>query len=276
VNTSIITIAYDKDLEFLKYNLRSIKKFCKGYINNIVIVDDHNEDCQKTIKYLKKINQPYYIDVEAKIVENGYVRQQYIKFQADKYVPNDCDFICHVDCDSLFKREHDPEVYFKNGKPIILKSSYKSIYERLKKRRSPKKARKDIKALKKWKETTSELVGFNVDYEYMQAMPFVYPVETQKRAREYLEKIHSKSLIDIIKNKKIISEFNILGAYCDKFEKENFFFMDRDECESFKDFIKKRRSFFAQYSSRKISQPERYVDLSEKDNILDKIIKGTL
>ena len=271
MNTTIFTVAYDNDLEFLKYNLKSINKFCEGYHKNIVLLDDHYNDCKETIDYLEEIGQVYFINNEAQLIEKGYVRQQYIKLIADKYMPEKCDFICHVDCDGIFIKKQRPSDYFENGKPIILKYSYSNIYEKLREKREPERAEKDVMAFNVWQKTTSKLMGFDVEYEYMQSNPFIYPIEVQKRVREYLEKIHSKPLIDIIKNEHIISEFNIIGAYCEKFEKEKFYWIERDGNKEFKDLVKKRRSLFGQYSNRKLEQPERYVDLSKKNNIISSL-----
>ena len=69
MKTSIVTITYDKDLEFLKYNLKSIQKFCHGYHENIVVIDDHENDCVETQKYLETIGQKYFINKEAKKIK---------------------------------------------------------------------------------------------------------------------------------------------------------------------------------------------------------------
>lgn len=272
MKTTIFTVAYDNDLEFLKYNLKSIEKYCKNYHKNIVLLDDHLNDCKKTQEYLDNIGQPYFVDKSAKSIKTGYVRQQYIKFLADKYMPEDCDFICWVDCDNIFIKEHNPEVYFKNNKPIVLKYSYENIYKKLKEKREPARASRDINSFKIWQETTSELVGFDVDYEYMQSMPFVYPMQTQKNFREYLENLHKKPLLNILKDVDLMADANVIGAYCEKFEKDRFYWIDRENKEEFLDFILKRRSFFDHFSSKEHGQPERYVDLSQKDNIISKLI----
>jgi len=270
MKVTIFTVSYDNDLEFLKYNLKSIRKFCKGYHKNIVLLDG-GDSCSKTIAYLDSIDQPYFIDTEAVQIKNGYVRQQYIKFKADQYMPESCEYISWVDSDNIFTKKHSPEVYFKDDKPIILKQKYKDIYKKIKNRKGEESER-DINAFRVWQETTSKLIGFEVEYEYMQSMPFVYPVETQKRFRNYLEDLHSMSLLDLIKNQPIMADANVIGAYCEKFEKERFHWVDGTEDEFFNKFIKKRRSFFNHYSSRKYEQPERYIDLSKKDNVVSKIV----
>ena len=57
MKVSIITVAHDKDLEYLELNLQSIAKFCKSYHENIVVIDDHQSDCDQTKRYLDSINK---------------------------------------------------------------------------------------------------------------------------------------------------------------------------------------------------------------------------
>jgi len=62
-----------------------------------------------------------------------------------------------------------------------------------------------------------------------------------------------------------------LGAYAHKFTPEDFFWIDRWETEhlipetNYKDI-------FGHYSSRKLQQPRRFVDLSDKDNPISKLL----
>lgn len=267
MKTSIITVTYDKDLEFLKYNLKSIKKFCKGYHENIVVIDDHENDCVETQRYLDSIGQKYFINKEAKQVKKGYVRQQYIKLLSDKYVSHDTDYICHIDADSLFKKEHTPDRFFKKNKPILVKNDYKKLIA------NQKSAGNPTVSWEKWRDITSKFLNFKVNYEFMFRMPLVYPKSLTKQVREYLEKIHKSSLLDLVKDLPIMSEYNILGAYAYEFTPEDFFWIDRwEDLEilgqtNYKDV-------FGHYSSRELEQPARYIDLSGDDNELDKILGG--
>ena len=70
-----------------------------------------------------------------------------------------------------------------------------------------------------------------------------------------------------------MADANVIGAYCERYEKDKFHFTDRNNENEFKEFIQKRRSFFDHYSNREFGQPERYIDLSKEDNILKYIIK---
>ena len=265
---SIITVAYDKDLEFLKYNLKSIKKFCSGYTGNIVVIDDHKNDCINTKHYLESIDQPFFVDTEAKHIHSGYVRQQWMKLFSDKYVPAGTNFVCHIDSDSVFADHHTPVSWFIGGKPIMLRTPYNVIFEHC--------SEKDVAGMKSWVELTSDALGFKVDHEYMRGMPLVYPVDIFKEVRAHIEKVHSCTLLEYLKDKPSISEYNIIGAYAYHYRKEDFYWIteisDRSRNDEYYDFVKARHRLMQHYSSRAIEQPLRYVDLNSPDNPISKLL----
>ena len=257
MKTSIITVTYDKDLEFLKYNLKSIKKFCKGYHENIVVIDDHENDCVETQRYLDSIGQKYFINREAKFIKHGYVRQQYIKLHSHLYVSPASDYICHVDSDSIFTKENKPgEVYFSNNRPIMLMSRWENLPEKF----------------HIWIEPTADILKFRPVHEYMRVMPLVYPVHVHEGVKNYLEKLHGMSLLDLLRDRDIISEFNVIGAYIYKYHKDKFHWVD--EVLNSKEHVDYRNHLpCVQYSNRPEAQPHRYVDLSHPDNPISQLFK---
>ena len=265
MKTSIVTVTYDKDLEFLKYNLKSIQKFCKGYHDNVVIIDDHENDCVETQRYLDSVGQKYFVNKDAKYIKKGYVRQQYMKLLSDLYVSQDTDYICHIDADSIFKTEHSPNRFFRNNKPILIKNNYSKLVKAFTKRGE------NTDGILKWKETTSEILNWDVEYEFMFRMPLVYPKNLTKLVREYIEEINNSSLLDTLKDIPIMSEYNVLGAYAHQFTPQDFFWIDRWDDEK---LVQKTNynDIFGHYSNREFHQPERYVDLSKRDNELSRII----
>lgn len=265
IKTSIITITYDKDLEFLKYNLKSIKKFCEGYNENIIVIDDHEDDCAKSQRYLDSISQKYFIDEKAKNIKHGYVRQQWIKLLSDKYVADNTDYILHIDSDSVFSAEHNPDVWFKDGKPVMLRTSYDMLF---------KKMKRPIEGVQRWQQLTSEALGFDVGYEYMRGMPLVYPKRLFGELRSYIARTHGCSLFDYLKDKPTISEYNILGAYAYKYMRDEFYWITQDENhDEYMNFVHNAKHKYMQhYSSREKQQPIRYIDLNDKDNPLSKLL----
>lgn len=247
MKTSIITITYDRDLEYLKYNLQSIKKFCKGYHENIVVIDDHENDCKKTQEYLESIGQKYYINREAKKIKKGYIRQQYIKLFSEQYVSSDTDYICHVDSDNIFTNHHNPSVYFANNKPILGIQKWSQIENSF------------------FKPYTDKTLEYESDYNFMRRMPLVYDFDLFPRLREYIINLKGE-LIDYLNTLKTISEYNLLGAYAFKFMPESFHWIDIVESD---EEWKLANHIFpcVQYSS-KVNNP-RYVEVEKFKNILN-------
>ena len=273
MKTSIITVTYDKDLEFLKYNLKSIKKFCKGYHENIVVIDDHENDCVETQRYLDSIGQKYFINREAKFIKHGYVRQQYIKLHSHLYVSPATDYICHVDSDSIFTKEHTPDIYFRQGRPCLIIKPYQSIIDNIYRERPAEQAKLDALAFENWQKLTSKYSGINVEHEYMGAMPLVYPVAVHEGVKNYLEKLHGISLLDLLKDLDIISEYNLIGAIAHKYYKDQFYWIEGKYHHAFEKYRNSLFDIFGHYSNRPLHQPDRYVDLSQSDNIISQIFK---
>jgi len=247
MKTSIITITYDKELEYLKYNLKSIQKFCHGYHENIVVIDDHENDCVETQKYLESIGQKYFINREAKKIKEGYIRQQYIKLFSEQYASSDADYICHVDSDSIFTDHHDPSVYFNGNKPIL--------------------------GIRKWSQMpnttfqrcTDQTLEYESDYNFMRRMPLVYHADLFPKLREYILNLKG-DIIDYLNSVETISEYNLLGAYAFKFMPESFHWIDTLESD---EEWKLANHIFpcVQYSSR-VNNP-RYIEVEEFKSILN-------
>lgn len=247
MKTSIITITYDKDLEFLKYNLKSIEKFCHGYHENIVVIDDHENDCLETQKYLELIGQKYFINKEAKKIKKGYIRQQYIKLFSEKYVSSEVDYICHVDSDNIFTDHHNPSVYFNDNNPILGMQKWKEMSNTV---------------FKPWTDQTLE---YKSDYNFMRRMPLVYHADLFPKLREYISNLKG-DIIDYLNTLETISEYNLLGAYAFKFMPESFHWIDVLESEE-EWKLAKHTLPCIQYSSR--TNNPRYIGVEKFKSILN-------
>jgi len=250
MKTSIITVTYDKDLEYLKYNLKFIQKFCKGYHDNIVIIDDHENDCVETQNYLDSIGQKYFVNSEAKHVNKGYIRQQYIKLFSDQYVSDDTEYICHVDTDNIFTSPHDPSVYFKDGLPIVGIQKWTDMSNN------------------KFKQYTDNTVGFKSVYNFMRRMPLIYHKDLFESLRSCIESNHG-DIIEYLNTLETFSEYNTLGAFAYMFQRDRYYWVD----------VINQKALWSeltvpctQYSNREYTQPHRYVDLSDDNNAIKKIL----
>lgn len=223
---TIITVTFDKDLRWLKYSLRSRKKYCEGYHGDVIILDDHEDDCLASKAYLEKMDHKYVVNTQAKLIKIGYVRQQYMKFFCDEYVDKETTHIVHVDSDSIFTEKHDPSIYFKDGKPIMLMTPYSEFF-------ADHQSEEVKSALKTWQDVTSMAMDEKVDYEFMRRMPLVYPVEIHAEMRDFFVKQHGKPIFEYLYDVCELSpphnnftEYNFMGAYCWKFHRDKFHWID--------------------------------------------------
>jgi hypothetical protein len=103
-----------------------------------------------------------------------------------------------------------------DGKPMMLKTPYDQLDDQA----------------KVWQSVTANYMGFNPDYEYMRRMPLVYPIDIYAKVRDYLTERHGpwEDWFPKIEGRKL-SEFNILGAYAERFMPEEFHWIDTSKEE---------------------------------------------
>lgn len=208
---SVLTVTFDKDLPWLNQSFRSYNTFCKDYRSYNVVVDDHEQDCEHTLEWLKENHVNHHVNHEAKHVPVGYVRQQYMKFFADQYVPEDTDWICHVDSDSIFYEQHTPDIYFHEGKPVMLYTPYDRIT-----------------GCDHWQTLTTKALKLPapVENEFMRRMPLLYPRWLTQELRDWFPTNHGKSLINYMVEQDNFTEYNFMGAYCWEHHRDLYHWVD--------------------------------------------------
>jgi len=195
IKPHILIRTYEKDRDWLVYCLKSIKKHNPEIGVTVVAPVGHN------VGYPTTHVQPVHLD--------GYIDQQYTKLRAVAYVPEDVTHVIHIDSDCLVIG--DLMDIFIDGKPIMLKTPWHLL---------------DNEA-QKWREPTRKYLGFDPEFEYMRRMPLVYPTRIYNDLTIHLEKTHGLigSWFHKIEGRRL-SEFNLLGAYADRFIPEEFHWID--------------------------------------------------
>lgn len=192
---------YSGDLEWLKYCLQSIDKFASGFNQVIIAIPE---------------NQRYLLDswglTKEKIVTcKDYGKQDYLGQQISKlysWRDSEADFILFMDSDCIFTRPTNLSEYFKGGKPIIYKTDYSKVGDAI-----------------CWKRVTERFAGFHIQFEYMRQMPLVYWRETLKNVCDWQSNFEQKILSQ---PGTLFSEFNLIGAYAEKYESERYEFLQTD------------------------------------------------
>jgi hypothetical protein len=178
----------------------SIKKNVTGYNNLILLIpvrDKNNFDTSN----LPDRTLIHYVDDSG----NGYLKQQVLKLQAYKY--SFADYIMFSDSDVIFDHSINLQDFVSDDKPEILYTHYDKVESAF-----------------IWKKPTEDFLKEPVDFEFMRRNNLIYHRSTLENISNY-----EGNLEYIVMNSERFSEFNLMGAYAFKFEKEKYNFINTDE-----------------------------------------------
>lgn len=200
--TDIFIRSYEKDFEWLKYCLTSIRKFCSGFGSTHIAVP---------VQDLPKLGF-----VEDEIVHgvhdkcDGYLAQQVTKMYADNFC--NADFVLHVDSDCVFFRPTKPADFFRFEKPIML-------YD------------KDVSS--PWPAISHRTLGWLDRNEYMRRLPIIYPAWIYADFRAWVKKNQKHDLETWICSQphREYSEFNTLGQWAYRYHNDKFTWLKPDQVE---------------------------------------------
>lgn len=197
--------SYQGDIQWLTYCLKSIHKFCSGW-NEIVLVVPSSQ-----IPLFQELNLTVEKLHGCAVYPNDYIGQQMTKLEAYKYT--NADIITFWDSDVIAFSPTSPSDYVIDNKPIIYKTHYNELigdqgYT--------------------WKTLTERALAEPVEFEYMRRLPLTYHRSTLENLQEYFYKVHNKTpeqYVNTISDKSF-SEFNLVGAYADRFETGKYNIID--------------------------------------------------
>lgn len=202
MSCSIFIKTYPKDFEWLQYCLKSIAKFATGFEEVVIVCDS---DGKKELDGWGLTREKVYYNPP---IGYGYIDQQIVKLTCDKWVKSE--YVLFMDSDAIFNRPVTPETFMRGGKPFILKTNYEEL--------------KGSDGFT-WKAITEKAMGFEVEFEYMRRLGLMYRIETLKNMREFLPYDYRDYAVLNVKNREF-SEFNMMGAYAEKFESDKYIFHD--------------------------------------------------
>lgn len=191
---------YSKDFWLIHISLATLVKNVTGY-NNIVILVPELEKHDFETRYLPERTLIHYV----KEGSNGYLFQQVCKVNAHKYC--DADYILFADSDCLWDHPVNVQDLLVDGKPEILYTPYEQLPDAI-----------------IWKEPTEKFIKEPVEFEFMRRLPLVYHRSTLEAIEKY-----APNLSETIMKSQRYSEFNILGCYAFKYEKDKYRFINTDE-----------------------------------------------
>ncbi len=205
MKVDIFIRTYARDIEALKYCLRSIEKFCTGFRDIIITIPAKD---RHLLGY-----DPKYKVITVQHYANDYLGQQATKLAAHEY-SQDSDLILFVDSDCIVLEPVTPQSFMVDGKPLILKTKYEELGDSV-----------------PWLPITEKAIGFKPVYEYMRRLPLMYWREHLSQLKNYMQIRHTKKLDTYISEQphNAFSEFNALGAFCEKYYSDAYHFQDTQD-----------------------------------------------
>lgn len=191
--------SYKPDFWLLALSLETIKKNITGYNNIHILVPERDKEFFET-RYLPERTLVHYtIDYG-----NEYLYQQACKVNAHKYCNGD--FIMFSDSDVIFDHPVNLQDAINGGKPEILFTDYNQLPDAI-----------------IWKECTEKFIGEKVDFEFMRRLQLTYHRSTLVKIAEQYPNMEKR-----IMEAERFSEFNFLGAWCYKYERDKYTFTNTD------------------------------------------------
>ena len=180
----------------------SVTKNVTGYNKIIILIPESDRENFDTDNLPERTEVIY-----VKEYGNGYLMQQLFKMKAWQYCPSD--FILFSDSDCIFNRKIDLQEVVKNGKPEILYTDYE-----------------DVGAAICWREPTEKFMGEEVEFEFMRRNFLIYHSSTLEKISQAHPDLESEIMGGVR-----FSEFNAIGAWAFKNEKDKYNFVNTAKWE---------------------------------------------
>jgi len=200
MTVDIFIKSYKKDFNLLKYSLLSITKNVTGY-NKVIILIPERDKSDFDTRELPERTEINYVEDSG----NGYLKQQVYKMNAFKYCH--ADYILFSDSDCIFDHKINLLDFVDDGKPEILYTHYDKVGDGI-----------------IWKAPTEILMHDTVEYEFMRRNCLIYHRDTLVKIS-----MEHQNLEFIVMQSQRFSEFNFMGAWAFKHEREKYNFINTDD-----------------------------------------------
>lgn len=171
MNSTIFIVSYRKDFPYLRYSLRSITKYAKGF-DTVLLVP--NQDFDTAVDLVRQECPPCVVRSGDEWPGKGMLWHLAQVMRSDEHCP-DADLIFHFDSDCAFIEPVTPETYMVDGEPRLIYESFASMNA------------KGIDECNKWQVCTQACLPFDVLYETMRMHPEVYWRDLYPLARKLVE-----------------------------------------------------------------------------------------
>jgi len=207
----IFIVTYKKDMEFLRYCLRSIAMYAAGF-SGVTLVVPHSE------KHLYDwIPKGVRLVLHEEHAGKGNMDHCIMKCRADEICPT-ADMILYFDADCIAWKGFSPDDFIVKGQPVCVRERYDEIA-------NPNR--------RYWRETVMNATGLCPEYETMVRHPNIHHVSLLKRLRETVRKHTGHEFNDYVLSGQStfpghFCEFDSMGAIAMEEFSDCYHFIDYD------------------------------------------------
>lgn len=216
-------VTFARDLDWLRFSLRSVRKYASGFSGITIVVPTW--DLDKFLPFEKEFSTsdcPVFVKSFQEYPGKGFVHHLAMACYADVSNPS-ATHILHMDPDCLFTAPVTPDDYFVDGKPVLLIEPYEAF-------------RTKHTGRYHWKSVTEMALKFDCPYETMCRHPAVHDRTIYERLRTHMERVHQTPFLDFVLKQKNtfpmgFGEYNTLGAFVLQDCPNLYHFIDRGNTE---------------------------------------------
>lgn len=178
MSVAIVIVSHQPDSWWLRIALQSIRKYAMGF-ERVVVACPSDGAQQAVLRPICEAGGAECVPIH-ETPGKGHLSQNVAKCRADTLT--DADYVMHLDSDSVFTEPAMPSDYFVNGRPILWRRSYASLF------RSTHGAWQA--AFRKWQDNVQRALGWSEEWETMQRLPIVHERAVYAATRKRVEQTH--------------------------------------------------------------------------------------
>lgn len=175
MKTSLFISTFKRDFCYLKYCVRSINKFCRGF-HEVVIQFPDTDWAEFTSvigpEIMAQDNVKYVPIAGKEWPGKGMLWHEHEIVNADRHCRG-ADFIGHFDSDAIFTDHVTPDTFLKDGKPYLQYEYFEIIGKR-------------HPGVLNWKTASEACLPFDILYETMRGLPHFYELNTYEMTRDLM------------------------------------------------------------------------------------------
>lgn len=189
MKVSILIVTHERDFPWLRWCLRSIAKYAKGFEEVVVCLPSHDPWNSVMNFATGYTGQPFLrFRCFDEWPDKGFVHHMERILHADE-ICTDADFILHMDADCIFVDHVTPDDYFVDGKPVLIGAPYDWIVQKF-----------NNSYHYCWQTAVENAIGGKPEREWMRRHPAVHHAAVYPAARKLIAEHTGQPVSDYIRS----------------------------------------------------------------------------